>query len=115
MNNLILVINGGHDTDVLKYSFEANDFQVFFVHDEHEALQMTQDIRPRMILIDLESNSLNQWETMKNHLQDLGIPTIALGASQEIMRRPFISIFDGFLEKPFGHGAVRELVTTFLN
>lgn len=115
MNNLILVINGGRDTDVLKYSFEANNFQVFFVDDEHEALQMTQDVRPRMVLIDLESNPLSQWHVMKNHLQDLGIPTIALGVNQDMMRRPFISIFDGFLEKPFGHSAVRELVSTFLN
>ena len=115
MNNLILVINGGHDTDVLKSSFEANNFQVFFVSDEYEALQMAQDVRPRMILIDLEVNPLTKCSVMKTYLAEVGIPTIALGANQELMRRPFISLFDGFLEKPFGHGAVRSLVNTFLN
>lgn len=115
INNLVLVINGGHDTGVLKYNFEANNFQVIFVSDEHEALQMAQDVQPQMILIDLDENPTTQWTIMKTYTSEVGIPTMALGGNHEMMCRPFISLFDGFLEKPFGHGAVRELVTTFLN
>jgi hypothetical protein len=75
---------------------------------------MAQDVQPRMILIDLDEHPTGQWTIMKTYTTEVGIPTIALGGNHDMMRRPFISLFDGFLEKPFGHSAVRELVTSFL-
>jgi DNA-binding response OmpR family regulator len=96
-------------TDSLEYSFQQEGFQVVVAHDGYQALELAQDERPDLIVLDIWLPGIDGWEVCRQIRQKSTAPIIMLTArGQELDRVLGLELgADDYLPKPF---SFRELL-----
>jgi DNA-binding response OmpR family regulator len=96
-------------TESLEYSLKQEGFQVLVVHDGYQALELTRQEQPDLVVLDIMLPGMDGWETCRRLRQESTVPIIMLTArGQEIDRVLGLETgADDYLAKPF---SFRELL-----
>jgi DNA-binding response OmpR family regulator len=96
-------------TESLEYSLKQEGYEVAVAHDGHQALEITREEAPDLIVLDIMLPGMDGWETCRRLRQESTVPIIMLTArGQEIDRVLGLEMgADDYLAKPF---SFRELL-----
>jgi CheY-like chemotaxis protein len=110
----ILIVDDEPDNrNLFRRLFEFYGFPVFEAADGYAALQITEYLRPALILLDLSMPKLNGWETARRLRRDsrlANVPIIAVSANAlpQMAIEAQLAGCDDFITKPV---EVDDLVT----
>jgi DNA-binding response OmpR family regulator len=96
-------------TESLEYSLKQEGFEVVVAYDGYQALELTRQEEPDLVVLDIMLPGMDGWETCRRLRQQSTVPIIMLTArGQEIDRVLGLEMgADDYLAKPF---SFRELL-----
>lgn len=115
----ILIADDYEDNrELLRLLLVSAEYQVLEARDGQECLDLAQEHRPDLIMIDLSMPKLDGWQVFEALCADLrtsAIPCVAVTAYAEIDRDRALQLgFSGYLAKPFRTDELLEVVDRLL-
>jgi CheY-like chemotaxis protein len=104
--------------ELLRLLLVTAEYQVLEARDGQECLELAQDQRPDLIMIDLSMPKLDGWQVFKELRADRrtsDIPCVAVTAYAEIDRDRALQVgFSAYLAKPFRTDELLDVVGRLL-
>ena len=115
----ILIADDYEDNrELLRLLLVTAEYQVLEARDGQECLDLAQEHRPDLIMIDLSMPKLDGWqvfEALSSDLRTGAIPCVAVTAYAEIDRDRALQLgFSGYLAKPFRTDELLDVVDRLL-
>ncbi|RMD69511.1 MAG: response regulator [Gammaproteobacteria bacterium] len=119
MKTLLLVEDNEDNRDMLARRLRRKGYRVETAVNGKEALDMLQDIRPDLVLMDLSMPVMDGWEATRRIKQDPGlrdIPVVVLtGHAMKEDREKALSVgADGYIPKPIDMQALLTCLNDLL-
>lgn len=110
MENKILVVDDERPiSDIIKFNLEKEGYKVFVAEDGQQAITMTYEHRPELIILDIMLPIMDGFTVCKKLRETLNTPIIMLTAKEEELDKVLGLELgaDDYMTKPF---SVRELM-----
>lgn len=121
MTNRILIVDDDEQIrEMLSVALEAEGNQVYTASDGQEGIRQVYDIRPDLVITDLNMPRMNGYEFCKTARLMTDVPIIMMSGSEEqLEKRLVISLLgnkvEDYLAKPIDLETLLERVAEFTN
>ncbi|MGK0188563.1 MAG: PAS domain S-box-containing protein [Verrucomicrobiales bacterium] len=115
---MVVADDNEFNRDLIRGYFEDTHHEIFMAHDGREALELTREKKPDIVLMDIRMPDMNGKEAraaIKSDGDLKHIPVIAVTASSlHRQSNQLKKVFDGFVRKPFSRAELFEAMAKLL-
>ena len=120
MSQTIVVIEDDTQTFHLIASvLKREGYQIFHAEDGESGVEITRDVQPNLVIMDLRLPQINGWEAtaiLKGESKTAHIPVLAISVEVDTsdLKRALKAGCVDYLQKPFDINRLREMVQRYI-